>query len=60
MKDREWAYYKKGIISVLPPYCNISVDKKVLFKQFKEAYYIRWDSDFDSSESPIYYHVVRD
>ena len=55
-----WIFYKKGIVSKLPPYCQIFVDKKALFSHFKGAFYIRWDSDFDKTDNPIYYHVIKD
>ena len=55
-----WIFYKKGIISRVPPYREITVDKKALFNHFKGAFYIRWDSDFDNTDNPNYYHVIKD
>lgn len=55
-----WIFYKNGIISKIPPYQHIVVDKKALFKHFKGAFYIRWDSDFDNTDNPNYYHVIKD
>lgn len=56
----EWAYYKKGIIALFPPYINRIVDTKSLFNHFKGAYYVRWDSNFDKANSQKYYHVIKD
>lgn len=55
-----WLYYKKGVVSKIPPYQHIVVDKKTLFNHFKGAFYIRWDSDFDKAQNPNYYHVIKD
>lgn len=57
---RDWAYYKRGLVSMAPPYRNIIVDAKTLFKTYKNAFYIRWDSDFDKSDSKNYWHVIKD
>lgn len=56
----KWGFYKKGIISRTPPYKPVVVDKKALFNHFKGAFYIRWDSDFDKTDNPNYYHVIKD
>ena len=56
----KWGYSKRGLISRMPPYESIEVDKRALFKHFKKALYIRWDSDFDSADSDVYYHVIKD
>lgn len=56
----DWGYSKRGLISRMPPYESIEVDKRALFKHFKKALYIRWDSDFDSADSDDYYHVIKD
>lgn len=60
MEVIDWAYYKKGLIATFPPYREVVVDKNLLFKRFKEAFYIRWDSDFDKSDSKNYWHVIKD
>lgn len=60
MSQNHWNFYQKGLISNQPPYHTFTVDKNELFSQYNQALYIRWDSDFDSSQSRKYYHVVKD
>lgn len=55
-----WNFYKKGLISMVPPYREVTVNKKILFNHFKGAFYIRWDSDFDKTDNHNYYHVIKD
>lgn len=56
----DWCYYRRGVISRKPPYASIEVDTKALFKHFRKALYIRWDSDFDLADTGDYYHVIKD
>ena len=55
-----WIFSNKGLYSRVPPYREVTVDKKALFNHFKGAFYIRWDSDFDKTDNPNYYHVIKD
>ena len=43
-----------------PPYRNIIVDTKMLFRTYKNAFYIRWESEFDITSNTSYYHVIKD
>ncbi|MCR4965149.1 MAG: hypothetical protein K6A41_05790 [Bacteroidales bacterium] len=60
MNFKDWAFYKRGILSISPPYRDITVDKKALFNHYKGAFYIRWTSDYDKTENHNYYYVVKD
>lgn len=60
MQNNDWVLYKKGIISLIPPYITYPVEKNTLFNHFKGAFYIRWDSDFDNTDNTNYYHVIKD
>ena len=56
----DWIFSNKGLYSRVPPYREVTVDKKALFNHFNGAFYIRWDSDFDKTDNPYYYHVIKD
>lgn len=62
--SNDWIYSKRGLISNDDPSRAIVVSKqeiKELTRQYPQAIYVRWVSDFDNSEEVgEYYYVLRD